>query len=564
VPDQLDRALRAKSKIKTSKKGSRKLSNQLYSIEEVITYAFTDPNFAEWLDTQATGPLEAQQEKTLWDTFKELIRKVVGTFGVKNKTLLDDLTDVLNIKLQKGVGALKMGDITTDSTTASATASPSQIAFDESQVGQTVSQTEEWIINNGVKGETYTLADGTKIEVVENNDQKVVIKKGPNLVTLGVEQKYDPNEKVTRGIMGDIVEKDANDIPLTTREYIIKLNNMHFYKTVKGQMKSSRTLMADSQNSFGIGKVKDFLSENIGDVEGMFTMMSETYLRAVLNGNPPGNLSALIDMTEGITQQEKEALFDTLGYANTTIVWAYITQADRVFGYKQMKDLRRIIQGNLTNYDSLVERAAKINFETMSERRRTFEVGIATDTVERAFNEMGLRVEGIRKMEGMREADFKKAMDAFGTFITARKDSTYNFLDSLIQLRTEFGELGITVDFGSLVRTRKGDNSNIVNQNEDNFLMEFDDAEMSATAMDDLSEGATFFLVKKENEDGGGMVEFDVANIGELTDETLETTNQINNLLESFDLEISAEYVQAYKLSNNEEIGGKRNGLYLR
>ena len=83
---------------------------------------------------------------------------------------------------------------------------------------------------------------------------------------------------------------------------------MHFYKTVKGQMKSSRTLMADSQNSFGIGKAKDFLSENIGDVEGMFTMMSETYLRAVLNGNPPGNLSALIDMTEGITQQEKEAI----------------------------------------------------------------------------------------------------------------------------------------------------------------------------------------------------------------------------------------------------------------
>ena len=165
-------------------------------------------------------------------------------FWVKTN-LLDDLTDVLNVKLQKGVGALKMEDITSDSPPAS----PSQIAFDESQVGQTVSQTEEWIINNGVKGETYTLADGTKIEVVENNDQKVVIKKGPNLVTLGVEQKYDPNEKVTRGIMGDIVEKDANDIPLTTREYIIKLNNMHFYKTLKGQMKSSRTLMADSQNS---------------------------------------------------------------------------------------------------------------------------------------------------------------------------------------------------------------------------------------------------------------------------------------------------------------------------
>ena len=38
-----------------------------------------------------------------------------------------------------------------------------------------------------------------------------------------------------------------------------------------------------------------------------------------------------------------------------------------------------------------------------------------------------------------------------------------------------------------------------------------------------------FFLVKKENEDEG--TEFDVANIGELTDETLETTNQINNFL---------------------------------
>ena len=123
------KALRAKSSIKTSRAGSKQLLQRLYSIEEVINYAFTDPDFAAWLDTQATGPLEAQQEKTLWDTFKELIRKVVGTFGIKNKTLLDDLTDVLNVKLQKGVGALKMEDITSDSPPAS----PSQIAFDESQ-----------------------------------------------------------------------------------------------------------------------------------------------------------------------------------------------------------------------------------------------------------------------------------------------------------------------------------------------------------------------------------------------------------------------------------------------
>ena len=73
---------------------------------------------------------------------------------------------------------------------------------------------------------------------------------------------------------------------------IIKLNNMHFYKTLKGQVKSARGKVVETQEDFMIDKIKEFLSFRIGDVEGVFAMLSETYLNSVMNKTQPASLAA--------------------------------------------------------------------------------------------------------------------------------------------------------------------------------------------------------------------------------------------------------------------------------
>ena len=52
------------------------------------------------------------------------------------------------------------------------------------------------------------------------------------------------------------------------------------------------------------------------------------------------------------------------------------------------------------------------------------------------------------------------------------------------------------------------------------------------------------------------MVEVGINTIGDITDEALTATEMINRYLESFDLEVSPTYVQAYLTVNEGDVGG--------
>jgi hypothetical protein len=510
------------------------------------------------------GEQEAVRD-TLWNRFKEIIRSIIkSNFNVKQKTRLDEINDILdNFVNTESINVFNLAEefgqqevVTPDAPSRVKLQTASEAAFESFREGATVAEQEQWIIENGVVGDTYTMPDGTEIKVTELTENRITIQKGPTAIVLGIEQAYDSNEAITRATMFEISEKENNNIPLTTREYIIKLNNMQFYKTLRGQVKSARQKVVKTEQDFMIDKIKEFLSYRIGDVEGVFAMLSETYLNSVMNKTQPANLSELIDMTEGITEQEKAIMLDTLGYGNTTLIWAYVTQADRVFGYKQMSNLRRIIQRDFQEYESINNRTNRIVFDRTPPQDREAETYSITKTIENALDRMGIRHSGLERMESMRERDFKQAVGNFIDFVDSKMGTTKEIFQNLVNLRTNFGNFGIKIDFGTIVKTRRGDNSNIINQNDENFLSEFDDAMMSSQATVDISEGSPIIMVKKENTDGGGIVEVSTDTIGDLTDETLTTTEMINRYLEPFDLEVSPTYVQAYTMVNEGDASG--------
>lgn len=534
------------------------------SLEELVTYALTNAPFAKWLETQVVGE-QAEVKDTLWNRFKEIVRSVIkSNFNVKQKTRLDEINDILdNYVNTEAINVFNLAEefgqqeiLPPDAPSRVKIQTASEAAFEAFKEGATVAEQEQWIVENGVAGDTYTMPDGTEISVTEVTDTTITLQKGPNAVVLGIEQPYDSNEEITRGTLFEISEKENNGIPLTTREYIIKLNNMHFYKTLRGQVKSARGKVVETQEDFMIDKIKEFLSFRIGDVEGVFAMLSETYLNSVMNKTQPANLSELIDMTEGITEQEKAIMLDTLGYGNTTLIWAYVTQADRVFGYKQMDNLRRIIQGNTTDFQSINNRTNRIIFERTPAAEREAETNAITSAIGSLLDRMGIRHSGLDRMESMPERGFKQSVNDFMEFVEAPMDSAKQIFQNLVDFRTKFGKFGITVDFGAIVKTRKGDNSDVININDESFLSEFDDALMSSQAEVDIAEGLAAIMVKKENTDGGGMVEVGINTIGDITDEALTATEMINRYLESFDLEVSPTYVQAYLMVNEGDVGG--------
>ncbi len=538
--------------------------SQSASLEELVTYALTNPDFAKWLETQVVGE-QTEVKDTLWNRFKEIVRSIIeSNFNVKQKTRLDEINDILdNYVNTEAINVFNLAEefgkqeiVPPDAPSRVKLKTASETAFEAFQEGATVAEQEQWIVENGVAGDTYTMPDGTEISVAEVTDTTITLQKGPNAVVLGIEQPYDSNEAITRGTLFEISEKENNGIPLTTREYIIKLNNMHFYKTLKGQVKSARGKVVETQEDFMMDKIKEFLSFRIGDVEGVFAMLSETYLNSVMNKTQPANLSELIDMTEGITEQEKAIMLDTLGYGNTTLIWAYVTQADRVFGYKQMDNLRRIIQGNITDFQSINNRTNRIIFERTPAAAREAETNAITSAIGSLLDRMGIRHSGLDRMESMPERGFKQSVNDFMEFVEAPMDSAKQIFQNLVNFRTKFGKFGITVDFGAIVKTRKGDNSDVINVNDESFLSEFDDAMMSSQAEVDIAEGLSAIMVKKENKDGGGMIEVGVNTIGDITDEALTTTEMINRYLESFDLEVSPTYVQAYMMVNEGDVGG--------
>jgi predicted SprT family Zn-dependent metalloprotease len=79
---------------------NQSLINKNGTFEEVITYAFTDKIFAEWLNSIPSKGVK-NKSKTLWGKLKDIILEILSS--VTEKTKLDELNDILDFIFKEEV-----------------------------------------------------------------------------------------------------------------------------------------------------------------------------------------------------------------------------------------------------------------------------------------------------------------------------------------------------------------------------------------------------------------------------------------------------------------------------
>jgi len=521
--------------------------------EELLTYAMTNATFAKWLDSQVVGQQEGEVKDTLWNRFKEIIRNIVSEVFTGNKTYLDKVNEiadkylvlndfsVVNLTEEFGPGSI----VTEDSPSRVSLLSETEKEFLEFRENATPFEQEQWIIENGQEGDSFDITGGTVVVINERTDTQLRTTRDGLLNIIGFEEAYDPNEIIDRQVLSDIITRENNGIPLTAREHLIKVYNTTAYRILKGQLKSVEARLKTTQEAYLIETIKDNLADKIGErVETVLAILSETYLASVIAKNRPTTMSQLVTMSEGISEEEKNAILNSLGIGDYTLMWAYVTQADKVFNIKQLENLRNIIEGNFTTFQSVVNLNNTIVFDRQTPDNLSNRLQAARQYFQNVFNSMSIAMPNLDRIESLPQNSFRAVMNAFGTFMAASKSTTTELFNSLVDLRRKLVDFGIDLDFGGLIYTRKGTNSNIINKNEEFALMELDDVVMSNEFVRLIEQGGNIGYVL--NEENGGIVEFDFNDLTMMSTQDSIQYDVVSNFLAQFGMQMSPEYFQAY------------------
>ena len=520
--------------------------------EELLTYALTNVTFAKWLDSQVIGKQEGDVKDTLWNRFKELIRKIVSEVFTENKTYLDrvgEIADkylvlndfsVVDLTKEFGPGSI----VTEDSPSRIKLLSETEKEFLEFRENSTPFEQEQWIIENGQQGDSFELTGGTTIQINERTDTQLRTTRNGLVNIIGLEEPYNPDEVIDRRVLTDIIKRENNNIPLTVREHLIKVYNTVAYRTLKGQLSSVENTLQTTQEDYLLQAIKDNLSSKMGErVETVIAILSDTYLNSVIDKNRPTTMSELVAMSKGLSATEQEAILDTMGIGDYTVLWAYVTQADKVFNIKQLTNLRNIIERNFTTFESITNLNNVMVFDRQSPDGLNTRLRGARRYFQNFFNSISMAMPNLERLESLPQDSFRAVLNAFSTFMSASKNTTTELFNSLVELRTKLIDFGIDLDFGGLVYTRKGNNSNIIN-NSEFALMELDDVNMSNDFLRLIEQGATVgYVLSEEN---GGMVEFDFNDLKTMSPQNSIKFDVVSNFLAQFGMEMSPEYFQAY------------------
>jgi hypothetical protein len=522
-------------------------------VEELLTYAMTNATFAKWLDSQVVGQQEGEVKDTLWNRFKEIIRKIVSEVFNGNKTYLDKVNEiadkylvlndfsVVNLTEEFGPGSI----VTEDFPSRISLLSETEKEFLEFRENATPFEQEQWIIENGQEGDSFEVTGGPAIVIKERTDTQLRTTRDGLINIIGLEEAYDPNELINRQVLNDIITRENNGIPLTVREHLIKVYNSVAYRTLKGQIKSVKSKLKTTQEAYLIDTIKDNLSEKMGErVETVLSILAETYLVSVLEKNRPKTMSQLVAMSEGISAEEKDVLLNSIGIGDYTLMWSYVTQADKVFNIKELRNLRNIIEGNFTTFQSVVNLNNTIVFDRQTPDNLSNRLQAARRYFQNVFNSMSIAMPNLERIESLPQDSYRAVMNAFGTFMAASKGTTTELFNSLVALRTQLINFGIDLDFGSLIYTRKGRNDNVINRNTEFALMELDDVIMSDDFVSMIEQGGNVGYVL--NEENGGVVEFDFDTLTMMSNKDSIQFDVVSNFLAQFGMQMSPEYFQAY------------------
>ena len=148
---------------------------------------------------------------------------------IADKYLVLNDFSVVDLTKEFGPGSI----VTEDSPSRIKLLSETEKEFEEFKENSNPMEQEQWILQNGQEGDIFELNDGTSIQIKEKTDTQVRMVRNGLEIIIGMEEAYDPSEIIDRRVLTDIILKEQNQIPVTSREHLIRVFNSIAYTTTK-------------------------------------------------------------------------------------------------------------------------------------------------------------------------------------------------------------------------------------------------------------------------------------------------------------------------------------------
>ena len=421
-----------------------------------------------------------------------------------------------------------------------------------------VTQTEEWIKQNGEDGQTYILEDGTKIEVLSKSNGITLLLKGGNFKIRinkdGTEESLDIDqlqaEEISEEMLFNIWNSQKETLSLRD-EMILEL----YPDEIAKFQESLSTTVKDFQEGYdkylpiGLKNALSFLGIPANE---FLLRLSLKNWELVNSGKEVKTLYQL--MTEaGISESVIETVQDNMSFGSYVALFNLVTTGTiakssskrLAVGQQLMMDF-----GDDLAMDAIeVETTSDSNEEEFEEVSNKF-----IDAFGKFMGKQGLLIKGFNKAKELASAELKAIATAVKKFTMLENDAPgYKFLEAFLTLNTSLRQYGLEINLESLVKVEAGSPLEVgvqfvtINDTK-NFLKEFDDVQMNEENQARIKEGKSTIFVKK---DDGGLFELPIKEINtRQTDEEINDTVYLNDILQPLGYTADGIFVTASHIVN--------------
>ena len=421
-----------------------------------------------------------------------------------------------------------------------------------------VTQTEEWIKENGEDGQTYILEDGTKIEVLSKSNGITLLLKGGNFKIRinkdGTEESLDIDqlqaEEISEEMLFNIWNSQKETLSLRD-EMILEL----YPDEIAKFQESLSTTVKDFQEGYD-----KYLPIGLKNALSFFGILPNEFLlrlslknwELVNSGKEVKTLYQL--MTEaGISESVIETIQDNMSFGSYVALFNLVTTGTiakssskrLAVGQQLMMDF-----GDDLAMDAIeVETTSDNNEEEFEEVSNKF-----IDAFGKFMGKQGLLIKGFNKAKELASAELKAIATAVKKFTMLDNDAPgYKFLEAFLTLNTSLRQYGLEINLESLVKVEAGSPLEVgvqfvtINDTK-NFLKEFDDVQMNEENQARIKEGKSTIFVKK---DDGGLFELPIKEINtRQTDEEINDTVYLNDILQPLGYTADGIFVTASHIVN--------------
>lgn len=421
------------------------------------------------------------------------------------------------------------------------------------------SERELWLNENGEVGEEYILEDGTVLTIVDKDEEGMTINKDGFNIRVGKQESASEivEDLKANGVsdseLYDILNSDQEVLSL--RHHLIKQLYPDRLNMLEGRINRVKQKTYRSYNQYISESVKRSLRWLFGvdfDVEGQLLIpLVEKYIELSVRKQKPETLAQLM-REAGIAQESIEAIQNGLSFASYITIWAYVTQAETMYGFARSSALRDFIMGDRPSVLRATLPIESANLIATPPDKRDKAVEKYKSTIEEILLRQSLYVKG---WDGLDESNVQQFAAALKEFFNKVNENTTpkELVRALLVFNTQIRDTGMSLDINSLAQTRMGQGMGrtVLANDSANFLDEFKDSKLIEQLGKKKQRGDN--TVKVKYDDGG----FDLVPLEDLTElrsseAVLNDVDVVEGLLPELSREDIKDYVAAYHSLNGD------------